>query len=304
VEHFVEAVYLPIKKESGDWRASTAKTAEYEIRRHILPELGPLTFEELEPSHLRSLLKDLAKAGLSEHPLKHVRGQLSEICRMAVAEGYLRTNISEGLNLPKNFVQRGIREQPTINLSDYHRAWLLLAERERLAFDLVLFAGLRESEVYGLQCGDIEAEGIHVQRSWYRGRYEPPKTGRTRRVGPPAAILERLKEWIAALPGNGPSDPVFPSMAMKTPLMPENVMKNYVRPKLKPAGLVVNFAMLRRSHSSEHKRIGSDVKVISEQQGHGVKAHMETYVQVDVKTKVAESEKLYAEYREAQQKRG
>ena len=45
-----------------------------------------------------------------------------------------------------------------------------------------------------------------------------------------------------------------------------------VRPRLRPAGLGwINFAVLRRSHSTLHKQRKSDLKVIADQQGHGMR---------------------------------
>lgn len=275
-KEFVECVFVPAKKEWGAWRVNTAKTNAWEIQRYILPSVGAITFEELEPSHLRDVMKSMVSTGAPQSHLGHVRGHLVEICRMAFAEGYLQTNIAEGLKVPK--VKGGVapdaRPASVVSLADYAKAWLLLEERERLAFDLVLFAGLRESEVYGLQCGDVTENGINVQRSFHRGVYEDPKTVKSRReVGPPPALLERVRVWIAALAANGPECPVFPSLTLTTPLWAENVLRNYVRPRLEPAGLHINFAMLRRTHSTEHKRRNSDPKIIAAQQGHGIGTH-------------------------------
>lgn len=303
LQQFVDDVFLPTKMESGDWRVQTGRTAEYEIRNYILPDLGDVTMGELEASQLRNVLKTKAKAGLKYQVMKHLKGHMTEICRMAVAEGYLRANVSEGLKVPMGLVQPSAPPS-TIGLEEYLKAWQLLTERERLPLDLVLFAGMRESEVFGLWCGDIEERGIFVQRSWYKGNYGPPKNNRPRRIGPPADLMERLKAWVSALPAQEPTAPVFPSLALITPLAGENFLKYYVRPKLKKAGLVVNFAMLRRAHSSEHQRIGSDHKVIADQQGHGMRVHLESYVQTGVDAKVTESEKLYAEFREVQRKQG
>ena len=32
-----------------------------------------------------------------------------------------------------------------------------------------MFAGMRESEVFALWCGDIREEGIQIELSWYKG---------------------------------------------------------------------------------------------------------------------------------------
>jgi len=160
------------------------------------------------------------------------------------------------------------------------------------------FAGLRESEAFALWCGDITADGIHIERSWYKGRFESPKTPKSKRiVGVPDEILERLKVWTSKLPASGPSSCVFPSTTLVTPIWPESVLRNHIRPRLRPVNLGwVNFAVLRRSHSTLHKRRNSDLKIIADQQGHGMRTHLENCVQSGVAERKQEASKLYADF--------
>ena len=169
-----------------------------------------------------------------------------------------------------------------------------------------MFAGMRESEVFALWCGDVNGQGIQIERSWYKGRYEPPKTPKSQRtVGVPDEILEQLKSWISGLPVNGPKDCVFPSTTLVTPIWPESVLRNYVRPKLRPAELGwINFAVLRRSHSTLHKQRNSDLKIIADQQGHGMRTHLDNYVQSAVAERKAEAAKLYADFTGVLNKQG
>ena len=136
--------------------------------------------------------------------------------------------------------------------------------------------------------------------------YEPPKTEKSdRTVGVPDEIMERLHSWISQLPANGPTDCVFPSTKLTTPIWPESVLRNYVRPRLRPAGLGwINFEVLRRSHSTLHNEHKSDVKIIADQQGHGMRTHLEDYVQSRVEQRKAEASKLYAELLRVFRKRG
>jgi hypothetical protein len=139
-----------------------------------------------------------------------------------------------------------------------------------------------------------------------KGRYEPPKTPKSQRtVGVPDEILERAKSWVAMLPVNGPKDCVFPSTKLVTPIWPESVLRNYVRPKLRPAQLGwINFAVLRRSHSTLHKHRKSDLKIIADQQGHGMRTHLDSYVQSGVTERKAEAAKLYGDFTAVLHKRG
>lgn len=310
VERFVSGVFAPVKIETGQWRHNTSKHSMGEINKHILPEIGAVTFDELRPEHLRSVLRKMVHRGLSNASLAHVRGHLTGICEMAAAEGYLSTNISEGLKLPK-LKQETLKSTPSgtpnrtdklvVSLLGYVGAWRVFAERERLLCDLVLLAGMRPSEAFGLWCGDVGEDRIWICRSWHRGRYEPPKTPKSEReVGPPSDLLNRIHRWIERLLDRGGNAPVFPSLLMETPVSQGNTLKRHIYPKLDAAGIArFSFDTLRRTHSTLHKQLKTDIKVIAAQQGHGLNTHLEEYVQVDVSEKRAESEKLYAKFLEA-----
>jgi hypothetical protein len=121
----------------------------------------------------------------------------------------------------------------------------------------------------------------------------------------PDEILERLKSWISRLPLNGPKDSVFPSTTLVTPIWPESVLRNYVRPKLRTADLAwINFAVLRRSHSILHKQRNSDLKIIADQQGYGMRTHLHNYLQSGVGERKAEAAKLYADFAGVLHKQG
>jgi integrase len=304
-EQFIEDVFLPMKRESGEWRENTGKESTREIRLHLLSELGEFRFEELSPALLRNVLRKKAEQGLRRQVLNHLKGYLTDICQCAVAEGYLGTNISEGLKAPLKLTRPGDAKL-IVTLEQYAQAWRLLDERERLCFDLVMFAGMRESEAFALWCGDITKDGLHIERSWYKGRYEPPKTPKSQRVvGVPDEIMERLVAWISKLPVNAPGSCIFPSTTLVTPIWPESVLRNHVRPRLRPVNLGwINFAVLRRSHSTLHKRRNSDLKIIADQQGHGMRTHLDNYVQSGVAERKGEASKLYADFTGVLHKQG
>ena len=201
VRRFVEQVYIPQKYENGDWRKRSGQEAEYLFRRSVLPEIGELRCRDLQAEHLRAVLRKLAGAGLSRESVSKVRFAIGDMVKRMVAESYLRSNIAEGLKTPKAAKRSDRSRLRRVTLVEYARAWSVLDERERLAFDLVTFCGLRESEVYGLKNGDLFQPGaIRIERSWYKGEVNPTKTNEIREVGVEPEIFERLTAWIAALP--------------------------------------------------------------------------------------------------------
>lgn len=303
-ERFVEDVFFPMKIDT-DWRENTAKESMRETRKHLISELGGLQFQEITAALLRGLLKKKAEQGLGRQTLDHIRFYLTDICRSATAEGYLANNVSEGLKAPKKLIKTSAPKD-VASLEQYGEAWPLLEERERLCFDLVMFAGMRESEAIALWCGDITDQGINIDRSFYKGLYGPLKTQKSdRMVGVPDEIQERLRSWISRLLASGPKDCVFPSATLVTPIWPENMLSRCIRPRLRPVGLGwINFEVLRHSHSTLHKQRDSDLKIIADQQGHGMRTHLEDYVQSKVHERKAEASKLYADFLRVFRKRG
>jgi integrase len=299
VRRFVKQVYIPQKDENGDWRETTKQEAEGMFRRSILPDIGELRCLDLRPKHLRAVLRRLASAGLTYGTVSQVKCALRDMVKMMVAEGYLESNIAEGLKTPKTARRADRSRLRRVTLAEYVQAWTVLDERERLACDLVTFCGLRESEVYGLKNGDLfEYGAIRIQRSWYRGEDNPTKTNEIRNVGIESEIFDRLTEWISQLPDTTEAAWVFPSERIVTALLPDNVLRRCIYPRLAPLGLDwINFAVLRRSHSTLHKEKGTDPKIIADQQGHGLGVHLSDYVDSSLASKRAAVSALWADFK-------
>jgi integrase len=82
-------------------------------------------------------------------------------------------------------------------------------------------------------------------------------------------------------------------------------MKNRIRPRLAKAGYHwLNFAVLRRTFSSAHRKRGTDLDMIAHQQGHDTVTHLREYVQYDPAQLTAEVEKLYSAFVEVLSKKG
>jgi site-specific recombinase XerC len=299
VRRFVEQVYMPQKYENGDWRKASGQEAEYLFRRSILPEIGELRCRDLKAEHLRTLLRKLAGTELSYESVSKARFAMKDMVKRMVAEEYLTTNIAEGLKTPKTARRSDRSRLRRVSLAEYVRAWTVLDERERIAFDLVTFCGLRESEAYGLRNGDLFQPGtIRVQRSWYRGEINPTKTDEIREVGIGSEIFERLMAWITTLPERSGEAWVFPSERIVTPLLPDNVLRRCIHPRLEPLGLDwINFAVLRRSHSTLHQERGTDSRIIADQQGHGLGVHLSKYVDSSVVRKREAVSALWSDFK-------
>jgi integrase len=113
-----------------------------------------------------------------------------------------------------------------------------------------------------------------------------------------AEIFERLTGWIATLPEGNKEGWVFPSERIVTPLLPDNVLRRSIYPRLEPLGLDwSNFAVLRRSHSTLHQEKGTDPKIIADQQGHGLGVHMASYIDSSVARKQEAVTALWSDFK-------
>ena len=253
----------------------------------------------LKSEHLRSVLRKLAAGDLSYESVSKVRFAIGDMVKRMIAEEYLTSNIAAGLKTPKTARRSDRSRLRRVTLAEYFRAWTVLDERERLAGDLVIFCGLRESEAYGLKNGDLfELGAIRIERPWYKGEVNPTKTNEIREVGVEPEIFERLATWIAMLPDPSNAGWVFPSERIVNPLLPDNVLRRCIHPRLAPLGLDwINFAVLRRSHSTLHEERGTDPKIIADQQGHGLGVHLAEYVDSSLARKREASSALWADFR-------
>ncbi len=183
VRRFVEQVYIPQKYENGDWRKATGQEAEHLFRRSILSEIGEMRRRDLKAEHLRAVQRKLAGTGLSYESVSKVRFAMGDMVKRMVAEEYLVSNIAAGLKTPTTARRSDRSRLRRVTLTEYLRAWTVLDERERLAFDLVTFCGLRESEAYGVKNGDLFQQGaIRVERSWTRAILTQPRRMRFARL--------------------------------------------------------------------------------------------------------------------------
>ena len=91
---------------------------------------------------------------------------------------------------------------------------------------------------------------------------------------------------------------MFPSERIVTPLLPDNVLRRWIRPRLEPLGLGwINFAVLRRSHSTLHEDRGTDPKIIADQQGHGLGVHLDKYVESSVARRREAATALWSDFK-------
>jgi integrase len=172
----------------------------------------------------------------------------------------------------------------------------LTSVRERLVFKLIVLAGMRMSEVFGLRRGSIGDDHAKITERVCRRDVDKPKSRNAKRNAALSTFVQDdLKLWLKSSPDTGSDGWLFPSETMKTACGADNLMARQMRPKLKSVGLGwVDFRVMRRTHASLMKEIKIDPKLVADQQGHGVDVNQNEYTQTSVASRLEAVETLSA----------
>jgi integrase len=106
--------------------------------------------------------------------------------------------------------------------------------RERIVFKLIVLAGMRVSEVFGLRRGRVFTDYVDITERVCRRDVDKPKTPKSERQAALSSLVqEDLALWLATSPDTGPEGWLFPSETLKSPMGSDNFMARYLRPLLK-----------------------------------------------------------------------
>lgn len=278
LRRYVLDEYLPTK--SRVWKASTRLTTEQLVEDHILAAFGGRELTLITRKELQAHLDGLAERGLSASVVGHVRWQLSAIFAMAQSDGLIAVNPASGLITPRC---KAGEPKRSLSVDDVRRAELILEPRDRLLFRLAVYEGLRPGEIIGLKLGDIQPDGLHIERRVYRGKVDSPKSARSRRVVPPTDGTRNLMAlYVESLPDRSNDAWLFPSEALRTPISYSNIWRRRIGPALKAAGIAgANYQVLRRTWVTHIAEAERDATIRAKLAGHSVDVHENVYRQPD-----------------------
>jgi integrase len=265
---------------------------EMYLRRHIIPELGNLRLDKLNPEHVEALLTRKLEEGLAPQSVVHIRGVLRRALGRAVRFGLLGPNVAALTDPPR--MQR--REMAAMT-PEQARAFLDAIGGDRLEalYLLALTTGMRQGELLGLRWPDVDLDGgelrvVHaLQRLEGALRLVNPKTAKSRRsVTLPAITVEALRRHhsqqaeVRLSAGVDWKDAGFVFCTSSgRPLEPRNVTRSFQR-FLKRSGLMrMRFHDLRHSFATLLLIQGLSPRVVMEMLGHSqITLTMNTYSHV------------------------
>ena len=265
----------------------TQESYRYIIKTHLLPALGSIPLDQLQPQHIltyygRALSDGRAdgKGGLSARSVLYHHRILSEALSHAVKMGYLVRNVAEAVEPPRP--DRAIVS--TLSRSDIDR--FLDAARNTpyyVFYTTLLYTGLRRGELLALKWRnlDLNRRMLHVTESAYKlsnGEYvvKEPKTPHSRRaVALPSSLALLLKYYreqqtnaVSKLGIRLTEDGFVFTGSDGKPLDP-NLVSHIFGRMIKNVGLPhIRLHDLRHTHATMMLEAGVHPKVVSERLGH------------------------------------
>ncbi len=154
-----------IATRSGEhYKPSVIRSYEQALARHVLPDLGGRRLGDLTSGDLQRLVERLRGEGLSASTIANAINPVQAIYRRAIVLGEVPYNPTRDVVLP---VIRGRRGHGG-DAGDALQLIAAVPERDRCAWALAFFAGLRLGELRALRWEDVDSAGsiIRVCRSW------------------------------------------------------------------------------------------------------------------------------------------
>lgn len=272
------------------------------LRNHIRPVIGAVKLTALKPAQVQSLINNVKSTkktteGSTVNPktVKNVHGVLHSALQQAMMCGYINTNPADRVILPK-------RSKTEINVLDSEQIPQFINAIKGHPFEFLylvdLFTGMRQSELLGLQWGDIDfdTKTLTVKRQLqYLGnahggyQYATPKNNKPRLIVLPDKAVTALKhqrakqaemQLAAGKMWSNPDNLVFTTETGEH--IKHDLIYRHLKRIFKEMGVPdLRFHDLRHCYAVISLQSGCDIKTVQENLGHYAAAFtLDTYSHV------------------------
>ncbi len=247
--------------------------------------------QDVDALAVRSFLAALTRRGLGKRSQGRALSAVRSLFRFACLEGVMPANPAQGVKTPKvpKTLPRHLRPGEVENLIEAPAGDEPLERRDRAILELLYAAGLRVSELVGLDWKDIDlsARVLRVLGKGSKERMVP--------FGRPAADALRhwLEEWEGLRdPLKGKGDPVFLNHVggRLTDRSVRRVIDRWVDAAAVARG--VHPHTLRHTFATHLLENGADLRTIQELLGHASLSTTQKYTHLEV-------ERLLSVYRDS-----
>ena len=238
------------------------------LAKHLLPYWRDWRLRDIGRQDVQQWVADRFRRKLGWQTVRNAWTLLSGILETAVEYGYLSMNPARGVKFP----EKELKEAPVLfTAEDFVKLLEQLDEPYRTMARLIALTGLRIGELLAVRwrCLDLEIGTLSVRESVYEGKFQSPKTRKSRRTMPLGPqIIVWLREHRLRAKRTESDDLVFGNR-MGQPLRESKLLRNVLQPAAERAGLGrVTWHQFRHIHSSLLNDLRVPVKIAQEQLGH------------------------------------
>lgn len=238
------------------------------LAKHLLPYWRDWRLRDIGRQDVQQWVADRFRRKLGWQTVRNAWTLLSGILETAVEYGYLSMNPARGVKFP----EKELKEAPVLfTAEDFVKLLEQLDEPYRTMARLIALTGLRIGELLAVRwrCLDLEIGTLSVRESVYEGKFQSPKTRKSRRTMPLGPqIIVWLREHRVRAKRTESDDLVFGNRKGQ-PLRESKLLRNVLQPAAERAGLGrVTWHQFRHIHSSLLNDLRVPVKIAQEQLGH------------------------------------
>lgn len=272
VENFLR--YLKVERQLSPLTLSSYQR-QLDALMALMTESGLRQWHQLEPADVRALAAKSRRSGLQPTSLALRLSALRSFLDWQVAKGALPANPAKGIatpktsrHLPKNIDVDEMGQLLDIDLNDP------LAVRDRTMLEVMYGAGLRLSELVGLDCRHFDAESGEV---WVTG-----KGSKDRRLPIGRTASDWLQRWLEMRPLFSPQeDAIFLSRQGKR-ISARNVQKRFAEWGVKQGiNSHIHPHKLRHSFATHMLESSGDLRAVQELLGHANLSTTQIYTHLD-----------------------
>jgi integrase len=289
--------HFRLKELSGESKRpkafSTRDGYECYLDNWILPRWQNHKLNQVKPVAVEAWPDSIQRARGTRAKLRNI---MSAVFQHAMRYQWLDAN-------PIKLVRQSAKRERTPDILGLEEVQLLLTKldvRERTLVLLDAATGLRVSELLALRWEDVDFKALElsVTRSISHQVVGDCKTEASAKpVHLDSYMAEDLLRWRRISPYPMPHDWVFasPTMKGKQPYWPDNLMKRYIRPVAKAAGIhkQIGWHTFRHTFGTLLKANGEDIKTVQELLPHAnSKITLEVYTQAMTSNKRAAQSKV------------
>jgi integrase len=292
VEHY-RRKELAVNNERKSY--STKRCYSDYLTNWIVPRWGEYTLTRIENGIAVHVEEWLSTIQRSRGTKAKIRNIMSAVCSHAIRYGWMKTNPIRAVR------QSAKRERIPVPLTaeELQALFVELGLRERTLVLLDVPTGMRRGELLAPRWLDIDFQKrtLNIRKSIWQQHLGPVKTEESEKTMPlDQEMIADLLRWRAETPYAQDDDWIFasPRMGGRQPLWPEAIMRNYIVPAARRAGITkhINWHVFRHTFSTLLAENDEDVKTVQ-----SLMRHANSNITMDIYTHAVSSKKRRAQSR-------